>query len=107
VLGDHVINLLVHVAQTEANTAGTAAIVTAIGGVAVSLSTVYLNSRKQSVSHHELENEVSKLREEVSQLRQQLHDAEQARLERDQLNELILVYGGRRLKKRLSFRHGG
>ena len=94
------------IAQAE-NTAGGTAIVTAIGGVVVSLSTVYLNSRKQAGAHQDLEGEVTKLREEVSQLRQQLSDAEQARSERDQLNELILMYGGWRLKKRLAFRHEG
>jgi cell shape-determining protein MreC len=93
-------------------TAGAAAIVTAVSGVIVSLGSVWANSRKQGtatreaedrsiVRAEELQAEVERLRSELEQLRRQLQNAEEARIERDRLMDLCQAYGGRRLRQRL------
>jgi hypothetical protein len=86
-------------------TAGAAAIVTALGGVAVSLTTVWMNSRKQGAARAEsearLSAEVEILRGEVARLRRELEQAAAARIERDRLMDLCQAYGGRRLRQRL------
>lgn len=92
--------------------AGLAATVTALGGVIVSITTVYLNSRKQGkdtkeaearqvIRAEELQEEVERLRSELEQLRRQLQNAEEARIERDRLMDMMQIYGGRRLRKQL------
>ena len=94
------------------DTAGPAAIVTAASGVAVSLATIYYNSRRQGQATKEaeersilraaeLEAEVNRLRSEVERLSRQLAQAEAARIDRDRLMELMQAYGGRRLRRRL------
>jgi hypothetical protein len=89
----------------DAAVAGPAAIVTACGGVAVSLATVWLNSRRQAGQLAEteagLQAEVERLRGEVALLTKRLVHAEEARVERDRLMELCNLYGGRKLRKRL------
>lgn len=82
-------------------TAGAAAVLTAAGGVIVSLTTVWLNSRKQGAATGDLQSEVERLREEVERLSRQLRNAEEARIERDRLMDLCQAYGGRRLRRRL------
>jgi hypothetical protein len=83
-----------------------------MGGVIVSITTVYLNSRKQGNATKEaearsveraaeLQVEVERLRDEVARLSSQLQNAEQARIERDRLMDMMQAYGGRRLRKRL------
>lgn len=51
---------------------GLAAIVTAIGGVGVSLATVYLNSRKQASATSENTGNISGLTDQIADMAQQL-----------------------------------
>lgn len=55
-----------------ADTAGAGAIVTAIGGVLVSLSTVYLNSRKQATDTGKNTGQIDALTEQIASLAIQL-----------------------------------
>lgn len=57
-----------------AETAGTAAIVTAIGGVVVSLVTVYTNSRKQATDTGKNTGQIEALTEQIGTLAQQVHN---------------------------------
>lgn len=88
-----------------ADNAGPAAIVTAVSGVVVSLGTVYLNSKKQhealADTETALQAEVERLRGEVALLTKRLVSAEEAKIERDRLMEMMQLYGGRRLRRRL------
>lgn len=89
----------------DTSSAGPAAIVTAFGGAAVSLITVYLNSRRQGNALAEteasLQTEVERLKGEVALLTRRLVHAEEARIDRDRLMEMMQAYGGRRLRRRL------
>lgn len=51
-----------------AETAGTAAIITAIGGVGVSLVTVYLNSKKQATDTGKNTGQIEALTEQIATL---------------------------------------
>ena len=96
----------------QVDNAGPAAVLSSVAGVVVSLTAVWLNSREQrrstknvedeSVSRAlELEAEVDRLRGEVALLTKRLVSAEDAKVDRDRLMELVQAYGGRRIRRRL------
>lgn len=59
-----------------AETGGTAAIITAFGGVVVSLATVYLNSKKQTTATTANKDQIEALVDQITDLQTRLANCE-------------------------------